>query len=185
MTDVSTINGLDIEAWERWVAYRKAIKKPLKEVSLHAAALKLSRYGSDQAAVVEQSIAGQWQGLFDLKKSKPAPGEKVEKTDKQKAADQANLEAMQSRSTKFWQSEIHDPIMRLRLCDALLARYQIRTEDIDIPDRIEELKDRIAQLIREAPPAKVLGDPHIRSMIGQLFGERGINRLKALANAPA
>jgi hypothetical protein len=185
MTDVSTINGLDIEAWDRWVAYRKAIKKPLKEVSMHAAALKLSRYGADQAAVVEQSIAGQWQGLFDLKKSKPAPGEKPEKTDKQKAADLAQLEAMQSRSAKFWDGEIGDPIMRLRLCDAILARYQIRSGDIDIPDRIEELKDRIADLIKTANPAKVIGDPHIRSMIWQLFGDRGIKRLQQLAHGTA
>ena len=70
MTDVSNITGLDLEAWERWVAYRKAIRKPLKEISLHAAALKLAKYGADQSEVVSQSISNQWQGLFDLKKSK-------------------------------------------------------------------------------------------------------------------
>lgn len=181
---VENIQGLDLEAWERWVAYRKAIKKPLKDVSMHAAALKLSRYGADQAAVVEQSIAGQWQGLFDLKKAKPAPGEKPEKTDKQKAADLAQLEAMQARNQKFWNAEIHDPIMRLRLCDALLARYQLR-DDIDVPDRLEELKDRVGDIVRSADPVKVLGDPHVRSMIFLFFGERGINRLKSLANAAA
>ena len=165
MSDVSNIQGLDQAAWERWVSYRKAIKKPLKEVSLHAAAMKLAKYGDDQAAVVDQSISQQWQGLFDLKKSKPAPGEKVEKTDKQKAADLAQLQALEQRNEKFWNSEIHDPIMKLRLCDALLARYTIRAGDIDIEDRMEELKDRVADMIRLAEPKKVLGDPHIRSMV--------------------
>ena len=122
--NIENIQGLDTEAWERWVAYRKAIRKPLKEISLHAAALKLAKYGADQSEVVSQSISNQWQGLFELKKSKPMPGEKVEKTDKQKAADLAQLK-------------------------------------------------------------KVLGDPHIRSMVWQLFGERGFNRLKSLANGTA
>ena len=54
MTDVSNIQGLDLAAWERWVGYRKAIKKPLKDVSMHAAAMKLAKYGDDQAAVVDQ-----------------------------------------------------------------------------------------------------------------------------------
>jgi hypothetical protein len=185
MSDVTNIQGLDLAAWERWVAYRKAIKKPLKDFSMHAAALKLSKYGDDQAAVVDNSISNQWQGLFDLKKSKPAPGEKVEKTDKQKAADLAQLEQMQHRNIKFWDSVIDDPIMRLRLCDALLARYMIRSGDIDIPDRLEELKDKVGELVRAADPAKVIGDPHIESMIGQFFGQKGINRLKSLAYGTA
>jgi len=185
MSDVSNIQGLDQAAWERWVSYRKAIKKPLKEVSLHAAAMKLAKYGDDQAAVVDQSISQQWQGLFDLKKSKPAPGEKVEKTDKQKAADAAAFEINESKSRKFWDSVIDDPIMRLRLCDALLARYSVRADDIDIPDRIEELKDKVANLIRIAEPKKVLGDPHVKSMVWKFFGDRGINRLQSLANGTA
>jgi hypothetical protein len=185
MTDVSNIQGLDLAAWERWVGYRKAIKKPLKDVSMHAAAMKLAKYGDDQAAVVDQSVSQQWQGLFDLKKSKPAPGEKVEKTDKQKAADLAQLEQLQARNVKFWNSVIDDPIMRLRLCDALLARYTIRADDMDVPDRIEELKGKVAEFIRVADPAKVLGDPHVKSMVWKFFGDRGINRLKSMANGTA
>ena len=50
---------LDEAAWERWVAYRKAIRKPIKEASEHAMKLKLSRFGADQDAVVEQSISNQ------------------------------------------------------------------------------------------------------------------------------
>ena len=86
------MHELDEAAWEQWVAYRKAIRKTIKPASEHAMKLKLSRFGADQQAVVDQSIAGQYQGLFELKKAMPRPGEKVEKTDQQKAADQRVLE---------------------------------------------------------------------------------------------
>ena len=79
------MSELDVEAWERYKAFRKAIKKPIKEVSEAAAKLKLQRFGDDQAAVVDQSIANGWQGLFDLKKKKT--GEKPVKTDVQVAKD--------------------------------------------------------------------------------------------------
>ena len=64
------IDGLDVEAWTRYTAYRKGISKPIKSPSLESAAKKLAEFGINQAAVVEQSIAAGWQGLFDLK-SKP------------------------------------------------------------------------------------------------------------------
>jgi hypothetical protein len=174
---IENIQGLDTEAWERWVSYRKAIRKPLKDVSMHAAALKLSKYGVDQAEVVSQSISNQWQGLFELRKGKTDPSEPKQKTDKQKAADQQVFEHNQNKSAKYWQSVEGNPISMLRLCDALLARYQERSGDSDIPERIEWLKGRIADFIRAADPKDVLGDPHIKSMVWQLFGERGIKRL--------
>ena len=58
--------GLDPMSWDRWVKYRKQIRKPLKPVSMPAAQRKLAAFGSDQALVVEQSIANGWQGLFAL-----------------------------------------------------------------------------------------------------------------------
>lgn len=60
--------GLDVSAWARWVEYRKELRKPLKQVSIPAAQKALAAYGSQQAAVVEQSIANGWSGLFDLKR---------------------------------------------------------------------------------------------------------------------
>jgi hypothetical protein len=86
---------LDQEAWDRWVAFRKAIKKPIKSVSEHAAKLKLSRFGNNQAAVVDQSIANGWQGLFAIKQVK---GEKPVKTDKQIEADRQALADANDRS---------------------------------------------------------------------------------------
>jgi hypothetical protein len=71
--DPKTVPGLNAEAWETWRNYRSAINKPLKTVSLEAAAKQLAGFGHQQQAVVNQSIANQWQGLFALKQTgKPA-----------------------------------------------------------------------------------------------------------------
>lgn len=59
--------GLDPAAWSRWCDYRVKIRKPLKPVSIPAAQRELAAFGCDQAAVVEQSVAQGWQGLFALK----------------------------------------------------------------------------------------------------------------------
>lgn len=60
-------DGLDFDAWKRWVSYRKQIKKPIRPVSVSAAQKDLAKFGVQQADVVEQSIAQGWQGLFALK----------------------------------------------------------------------------------------------------------------------
>lgn len=59
--------GLNPAAWSRWCDYRTQIKRPLKPASIPAAQRSLAAFGDDQAAVVEQSIANGWQGLFALK----------------------------------------------------------------------------------------------------------------------
>jgi hypothetical protein len=40
----------------------------------------------------------------------------------------------------------------------------------------------MAGLLREANAAKVYGDPHLRSTVWQIFGDRGIARLKERAS---
>lgn len=59
--------GLDWESFSKWERYRSQIGKPLAPASLFAAQRKLVAFGKDQAAVVEQSIANGWHGLFHLK----------------------------------------------------------------------------------------------------------------------
>lgn len=59
--------NLEVETWERWFRYRSEIRKPIKAASMEAAMHKLAEFGKDQGAVVEQSIANGWQGLFPLK----------------------------------------------------------------------------------------------------------------------
>jgi hypothetical protein len=158
------------------VAYRKAIRKTIKPASEHAMKLKLSRFGADQQAVVDQSIAGQYQGLFELhKKAAPRLGEKVEKTDKQRAADVARHAEQDAWNARGWDKLEPTPLNRLKLCEAYLARLTISPD----ADALERLRDSTAAALRSADAAEVLGHPHLMSMVRQLFGERGLNRLKA------
>ena len=168
------MHELDEAAWEQWAAYRKAIRKTIKPASEHAAKLKLSRFGADQQAVVEQSIANQYQGLFELKKAAPRPGEKVEKTDKQRAADAARHAEQDAWNARAWGKLEPTPLNRLKLCEAYLARLTISPDS----DALERLRDSTAAALRSADAAEVLGHPHLMSMVRQLFGERGLNKLK-------
>lgn len=58
------IEGLNLESWNRWVAYRRESGKPIKSASIAAAQKKLAAFGAQQSAVVEESIANGYQGLF-------------------------------------------------------------------------------------------------------------------------
>jgi hypothetical protein len=55
--------GLDLDAWAQWQAYRK-----LKPKSIPMAQRKLAKLGPLQADAVEHSIANGYQGLFAPKK---------------------------------------------------------------------------------------------------------------------
>jgi hypothetical protein len=61
---VAVAPGLDLDVWNRWVAYRKESGKALKPASYPAAQRKLASFGTQQANVVEESIANGYQGLF-------------------------------------------------------------------------------------------------------------------------
>ena len=56
-----------MEAWERFLEYRKQSKKPIRPASFEQAQKLLEGFGSQQLEVVEQTIAQGWQGLFPLK----------------------------------------------------------------------------------------------------------------------
>jgi len=61
------VSGLDLGAWERWLAYRQAKRKPIRAESAIAAAREMAALGDAQQAAVEKSIAAGWQGLFPPK----------------------------------------------------------------------------------------------------------------------
>lgn len=61
--------GLDMKAWKRWETYRSSIRKPIKPASMLAAQRKLAGFGNQQSAVVENSIAEGYTGLFPAKTS--------------------------------------------------------------------------------------------------------------------
>lgn len=65
-------SNLNVEAWHRWEQYRREIRKPIHPASRLSAQRKLAEFGADQGAVVEQSVANGWQGLFPLKEQ-PRP----------------------------------------------------------------------------------------------------------------
>lgn len=75
-TPAAPVDGLDLAVWEIWLDYRKQIRKPLKPVSFPAAQRELAAFGSEQAVVVEHSIANGWQGLFAPKNSAVSRGTK-------------------------------------------------------------------------------------------------------------
>jgi hypothetical protein len=174
------MNELDVDAWERYKAFRKAIKKPIKEVSEPAAKLKLQRFGADQAAVVDQSVANGWQGLFPLKEVKPGRGEKPVKTDKQIAADNEAWEWVNAQSERYWNGLEPNSYNRLKLCDALWARYTVNPDN-QTPERLEWLKDVVGMHLREVDPKLVVGDPNLMTMVWCFYGERGAKRIKARA----
>ena len=176
------MEGLDEAAWERWKAYRTAIRKPIKPVSEHAMKVKLARYGSQQDAVVSQSIENQYQGLFDLKVSKPAPGEKPVKSDKQVAAENARFDSDNSRCEAAWDKHgLRDDLGRLKLCEALLARYTVRQDEAGHDERVDWLRGRTAETLREVGASLVVNEPSLMSMIRSLWGEKGVYRIKARA----
>lgn len=67
VSDEPSPSNLNVEAWHRWEQYRLEIRKPIHPASKLSAQRKLADFGTDQSAVVEQSIANGYQGLFALK----------------------------------------------------------------------------------------------------------------------
>lgn len=61
------------EAWERWIAYRRARKLTTAEQTAKGQAAKLAEWhkaGHDPTAIIDASISNGWQGLFEPKNGK-------------------------------------------------------------------------------------------------------------------
>lgn len=178
-----SIVELDLEAWDRWLNYRKHVKKkPIYDEDSQKA--KLMRLGAKseggQMAVVEQSIDSAWTGLFEVKLSKPMPGAAPKRTAEQQAKADADFARQQSWSNIGWDKLIKtDPLAKLRLCDALLARYQLEEGSI-AADKIEWLKERAGAFLREADPAAVLADFSLRRLVLIFWPKNGLQRLRSL-----
>jgi len=72
-------------------------------------------------------------------------------------------------SADYWATAVtENPLNRLRLLDAKLARPGVD---------VESIKARAGELIRELGAAKVLTDPDCVGLVRQLFGQRGVDRL--------
>lgn len=72
-----------------------------------------------------------------------------------------------SSCQRMWDTLVREsPLNRLRYLDARMAAGA----EID--------RDRVAELVREAGAKAVLSDPDAVGLVRQLFGERGVVRLK-------
>jgi hypothetical protein len=172
---------LDSEAWERWKAYRTVIKKPMKPITEEAAKLKFQRYGADQAAVVDQSIANGWQGLFELQKAKTDPNAPKKRTREESDAAAKQLEYLDRASGKDWDKAAQTVTGKLLLADALLARYDVEPDQGSaiLAGKREWLKIRVGELLREAMPSAVLADFTLRRLVLRLYSDAGLRRLEA------
>lgn len=67
-----------LRTWDIWKKYRTQIRKPYRsELSEQTALKKLSDYDEDTAiSMIENSIANQWQGIFELEKKQNATPDK-------------------------------------------------------------------------------------------------------------
>jgi hypothetical protein len=182
------MTSLNETAWNRWVAYKIAIKDAYKPVSLEAAKLKLERFGADQEAVVDQSIANGWKGLFALQKSKDKP-DATKRTKEQQAAVDSNFEWQKRESEKGWNKDIaRNPLhAKLLLCDALQARYdaQADQESLVLAEQRSWLRGRVGQLLAECHDKAALTDFTVRRLVLQLFGGGGLDRLEKRAREVA
>lgn len=80
-------------------------------------------------------------------------------------------------SADYWATAVtENPLNRLRLLDAKLARPGVD---------VEAIKARAGELIRELGAAKVLTDPDCVGLVRQLFGQRGVDRLRERVKASA
>jgi uncharacterized protein YdaU (DUF1376 family) len=67
LAEARAVPGLDIQAFDRFVAYRAERKPAIKTISLKAAAQELAKFGPRQADVVQHSVANGYQGLVPPK----------------------------------------------------------------------------------------------------------------------
>lgn len=95
--DIVFPEGLDQTAWTKWVEYRKLSGKALRPVSWQSAIDALVKHGPDQMAVVEQSIANGWQGLFALKKDGNKQNQSMTFAERDAAAGRKRWEEMTGR----------------------------------------------------------------------------------------
>lgn len=74
--DVKLPEWISADVWAEWVAFRIALKKPIKTAAgITGTFSKLEKFrasGHQPADVIAQSIANEWQGLFEIKTQQQA-----------------------------------------------------------------------------------------------------------------
>jgi hypothetical protein len=86
-------------------------------------------------------------------------------------------------NVRYWESVKDNPFHKLRLADAYLARINVG-EWTQRYERVSWLKNYVGDILRSMPDVKeAYGDPHVRAMVRELWGEPGVTRLKGRAEA--
>jgi hypothetical protein len=183
---------LNLEAWNRWENYRSAIKKPIRPVSAEPMKLKLMRMGdaTAQSAVVDQSIANQWQGLFDLKlpsKEPYNPHEPKKRSPEQQKAADASFEAALKANEWGWREEMKADrvIGELLLAEALLSRYEMEPDSELRTEKFVWIRQAVADRLRIVDAQKVLNRLTLRRLVLRLFNDAGLQRLEQRAKVAA
>lgn len=182
--DPTSVKGLNVKAFEQWLGYKKGKKQTYKNaMSLRAVATRLSEMGDDdvQQAAVDQSVSNNWSGLFEPSAKKPKPGEKPVKSKEMVAADDRRFEHQTYENSKMWEELARDSIGKLRQIDAMLARLQFQHDDPNFLEKLSGLREMAARHLRDCDAKLAYGDPHIRAMVRELWGEAGVNRLRERA----
>ena len=66
--NIKVPEGINLEAWDEWLEYRSKKKKKVSEAAAKKQFKLLLKYNQDdQQAIINQSIASDYQGLFELK----------------------------------------------------------------------------------------------------------------------
>lgn len=182
--DPSTVKNLNVKAFEQWLGYKKGRKQTYKNaLTLRAAADKLAGFGDEDAqqAAVDESISNNWSGLFAARPKKLLPGEKPVKSREMVAADDRRFEHQTRENQKMWEELAQESIGKLRQIDAMLARLQFSHEAEDFLERLSDLREMAARHLRDCDAKRAYGDPHIRALVRELWGESGVNRLRERA----
>lgn len=89
-------------------------------------------------------------------------------------------------SEKCWRDsrDAGSPIWKLRMAHSYLANLDRQSEGNPIyAAAVDDLKGTVANILRTADPAQVLGEPRVRELVMTFFGEAGIERLHVRAAA--
>jgi len=82
-------------------------------------------------------------------------------------------------NVRYWESVKHTPLGKLRLADAYLARIGVGDWS-QRAERTSWLKNYVGDILRSLDDAtEAYGDPHVRGMVRELWGELGVTKLKA------
>lgn len=141
----------------------------------------------DQPIEIVRQCVANWQRYG---KRFPVPGDLRPATEKPAIVkgDDAAFQHALADNLKHWDQVIADEgdMGRLKLADALLGRYYVEDPSgMSIRDKVDFLRNKVAQILRRADAKTVFNEPNVVSMVRQLFGEPGFDRLRDRAKAGA